>query len=326
MIGSWLILGGVIAIVGVLLVLATVLAMALHLLRPPRMTDGKAAYVLRRISPGDLGMQFEEMRLTVRDEARQNAATLQMATWWLPHPAGSDRCAVLIHGYADGKVGAIAWAPMWQSLGYNIVAVDLRAHGYSGGRHMSAGFFERHDVSQVLDQLLAEHPARMRQIVLFGVSLGAAVALGVTEMRDDIDAIVLECPYADFRNAVAAHAQIMLAPLPSLTAAAISLAERISGANFNAVRPVDLLDRTPVPALVIAAEDDPFVPHGDTEAIQDAMRRRSERGVPSEFWRVDHVTHVMGIVADPEAYRTKIGTFLQSADVPTSPTPHPSGS
>ena len=41
--------------------------------------------------------------------------------------AESDRCVVLLHGYADAKVGAIAWAPMWHELGYHALAIDLRA-------------------------------------------------------------------------------------------------------------------------------------------------------------------------------------------------------
>src|SRR5262245_33052120 len=99
------------------------LLLALMLLRPSRMTDGKAAYVLKRLSPGDLGMRFEEIRFTVRDEARPGSA-LTLAGWWIPHPAAAGKCVVLIHGYADAKVGAIAWAPTWRAMGYNICALD----------------------------------------------------------------------------------------------------------------------------------------------------------------------------------------------------------
>jgi pimeloyl-ACP methyl ester carboxylesterase len=310
MLASLLMLALIMLLVGVLLVGLTLLLMALTLLRPPRMTDGKASAVLRRISPGDLGMTFEETRFDVRDA--RTGRVLPIAAWWVPHPTARGRCVVLVHGYADGKVGAIAWAPMWQALGYHVLAIDLRAHGYSGGTFTTAGYFERHDLNQVLDQLLAERPDETRQLVLFGVSLGAAVALGTALLRDDIDALVLECPYADYLHGVKAHAAVMRTPLPSLTRVAYRLAERLCGARFDEVRPVEMLARVAVPTMVIEADADPFVPPGDRDAIERVMCERAERGLMSVYWNVSEAAHVMGIVADADEYARRIGAFLST--------------
>src|SRR5258707_11879026 len=162
---------------GLLSCAAAVFGMALSLLRPLRMTDGKATWVLQRISPGDLGLVFEDVHFIVRDE--RYGRRLRLAGWWIPAAQTSDRCVIFIHGYADAKVGAIAWAPVWHALGFNILALDLRAHGQSGGEQCTAGYFERHDVSQAIDQLRAERPLQTQRLVLFGISMGAAVAAAV---------------------------------------------------------------------------------------------------------------------------------------------------
>src|ERR1700749_4456226 len=81
--------------------------MAASLLRPARMSDGKAVWVYRRLSPGDLGLAFEDVRFQVRDP--QSDKDFRMTGWWIPHAAAGGRCVLLLHGFADAKVGAIAW-------------------------------------------------------------------------------------------------------------------------------------------------------------------------------------------------------------------------
>src|SRR5687767_6105768 len=184
---GWVILACVIVIVGVVLLIGTAWTIALSLLRPPRMSDGRALYVLHRMSPADIGLAYERITFEVRDEANRGGdGKLSMAAWWIPHASANGRCVVLLHGYADAKVGAIAWAPVWHSLGFNILAVDLRAHGESEGAHTTGGHHEQHDLEQVLDQLRAARPGDTRQFVLFGVSLGGAVALALAARRTDL--------------------------------------------------------------------------------------------------------------------------------------------
>src|SRR5690348_1814645 len=128
---------------GLILSAAVIATMAYFFARPPRMTDGKAAWLLRRLSPGDLNLPFKELRLTVCEE---RSRPLSIAAWLIPCDQ-ADQCAILLHGYADAKVGAIAWAPVWHALGYHLLVPDLRAHGESGGKFCTGGYFERHDIS-----------------------------------------------------------------------------------------------------------------------------------------------------------------------------------
>src|SRR4051812_46591822 len=105
----------ILLVMGALAAAGAVWVMARALVRPPRMTDGKALYVLKRVTPGDLGMTFEDATFTVRD--LRTGKPLKLAGWWMPYPHAQGRCVVLVHGYADGKIGAIAWAPLWHGLG-----------------------------------------------------------------------------------------------------------------------------------------------------------------------------------------------------------------
>jgi hypothetical protein len=289
------------------LLAASLLMMARLLLRPARMSDGKAAYLLKRLSPGDLGLHFQTLEFEVRDDHSQKP--IKLAAWWIAHPAARGKCVVIIHGYGDAKVGAIAWAPMWHELGYHILAIDLRAHGESEGRETTAGYFERHDLNRILDQLCAARPADTRTLVLFGISLGGAVSLAAAETRENIVAIVLDSPFTQYSHAVRAHARRMNMPFPKLIPWSIRLAQSLSGARFDDVRPIDLLTRVRCPIMVIAGGCDPFLPAEDLSLLEATMARRTD-GV-SRFWKVPEGEHVLSISTDPEAYRERIEAFLK---------------
>ena len=317
MLSAWVAFAILMLVVLALLCAGVVLGMASMLLKPPRMTDGKATYVLQRLSPEDLGLRYEPVRFEVRDAApRQSSGQagggkLKIAGWWIPPRERTGKCVVALHGYGDAKVGAIAWAPTFHSLGYGVLAIDLRAHGESSGVHSTAGFWERHDVGDVINQFRAVRPAETQSVILFGVSLGAAVAAAAAVQRDDIDAVILESPYADYRSAIAAHAEILGQPAGFLQEVGVRLAEWMSGADFDAVRPVDIIPKIPCPLMIVQAGDDPFVPPADAKRIEAAAASRPAE-LQTVYWHVPGAPHVQALAKDVAGYRRKVEAFLEA--------------
>jgi uncharacterized protein len=310
MLPRFIILALVMLGIGIALCGVMILIMAQMLLRPRRMTDPRAMILLHRLSPADLGMEFENVTFNVIDESKNTP--LRIAAWWIPTPDSRGRCAVILHGYSDAKVGGIAWAPLLRSLGFNILAIDLRAHGESGGAYSCAGYWERHDVNQVLDQIKAARPTETRQILLFGVSLGAATAAATAVMRDDLWAVILEGPFADFHTAAALHADRLGTPGPFFQDNAYRLAKWISHADFDAVRPTGTIPKIPCPLMVIQSGDDPFLTDSDHAAIRHAVESRDPTLGPSVSWELPGVHHVVGMLLDPIEYRRRIEEFLST--------------
>jgi alpha-beta hydrolase superfamily lysophospholipase len=297
---------------GVIVASAAIGLMAWGLIHPPRMTDGKAIARLHRLSPGDLGLRFESLKFGIRDEQGHE---LSLAAWWIPSATESSRCAVLLHGYADAKVGAIAWAPIFHEAGCNILALDLRAHGESDGDYTTAGFYERHDVAQVLGQLRAARPVATQQFVLFGASSGAAVALAAAAPSDefpplDIAALVLDSPYADFRQAAMANYDRLGAPGRFFQRLALRLAAAITKSNYAAVAPLSILSRVAAPILMILPDSDPVVSSEDRVRLQQAM---ADRANPLDnFWLVPNCPHLLALQKDPAEYARRVRGFLET--------------
>jgi fermentation-respiration switch protein FrsA (DUF1100 family) len=91
----------------------------------------------------------------------------------------------------------------------------------------------------------------------------------------------------------------------------VRLAEWMSGADFDAVRPVDLIPTIPCPLMIVQAGEDPFVPPADAKRIEEAAASR-----PGEwqtvYWHVAGAPHVQALSADATAYHAKLKTFLDA--------------
>jgi alpha-beta hydrolase superfamily lysophospholipase len=305
-------------VIGALASAGAILVMARALIRPPRMTDGKALYLLKRVSPADLGMTFEDVTFTVRDA--RTGTPLELAAWWMPHPNANGRCAVLVHGYADAKVGSIAWAPTWRALGFNVLALDLRAHGESEGDLCTAGYAERHDVADVCDRLRAERPNEARQIVIVGISLGATAAVGAAALRDGVaDAVVLDSPVADFRTAALTHFDLLGLPGGPIAHWAVRAGEWLAGASFEDVRTTPLITRAKCPVMVIAPGQDVFVTQGQASQVEQSVVQRGNSA--DVYLRIDDTLHLEALYADPDTYRQRLQAFVDGAFNATATAP-----
>ena len=253
-----------------------------------------------------LGLNFEDLHFNIRDE--KTGQPLQIAGWWIPHPEAHGRCVVLLHGLADAKVSAIGWAPLWHSLGFNILAIDLRAHGESGGTDFSAGYWERHDVDQVLDQLRGERPSESTHLVLFGVGVGAAVAAAAAVLRDDLAAVVLDSPPADFATAAMSHMDQLGGPGRLFQSLALFVARHLARCDYSAVRSVDLIKQISCPLMIIAPENGSAVNRLALTNLEQSLRSREREG-EDVYWQVNSA-NALAIQAEPQEYEQRLRDFL----------------
>lgn len=319
--------------------LVGVLLTAWVLLRPARMTPARALARLGFMTPGDLGISFEQQDLPITD-ARTGRA-LRLAGWWMPAPGGADSSVILIHGYADSRAGVMPWAAAFLRAGVNVLAIDLRAHGESEGAFTSAGLLEGDDVRQVVGQLRDQRPDASRHLFLAGVSMGAAVALAAADGMDDLAGVILDSPVADFYRGAERQLWLMGLAGPVVLKPGLWLVEAWLGRRFNEIRPARLVARRKCPVLAILPGSDLFLPPEDAEALSRAIERPPEgNGLatgddPSTVLPYPGTFHMQPIGFDPEGYTQALQRFCAackcnglarapvSAGPPTAPAAEP---
>jgi hypothetical protein len=109
-------------------------------------------------------------------------------------PVESARGTVIIaHGVTFSLYGSVKYIDLFRKRGWNVFLYDHRAHGRSGGRLKTYGFYEKHDLKAWVDWVTG----RGETVAVMGESYGAAVALQAAPLIPQVAFIVVDCAYSD---------------------------------------------------------------------------------------------------------------------------------
>lgn len=296
--------------IGLLTWLVAVLWTVWALMRPPRLTPARAMARIGRMSPSDLGLRFFEGE--VHPPEKRTRRSLRLVYWFMPRAVPSENTAVLIHGYADSRIGALAWAPLFIELGWNVVAVDLRAHGESGGTFTTAGIRERHDINHLINEIRAQRPQSTRNLILFGASMGATIALAAAAQRDDLAGVILDSPVADFYHGAATQLSLMGLAGKSILAPGLALVELWLGERFSSIAPARLIPALKCPVLAICPSDDPFLPPQNARELAAVIARKAAGDGISHLAHFDAATHLLSMQQNPVRYKECLNQFCDA--------------
>jgi uncharacterized protein len=213
---------------------------------------------------------------------------------------------ILIHGLAGSRADTLPAMPVLHVLGFPMLAISYRndiGAPASPDHQSHLGATEWHDVSAAA-RYATGHGAR--GIVLFGYSLGGAMAL-VTATDDPIGsqvrALILDSPILDWQATLTYQGDRhdIPGPLISITETLLAWRTGLNYAQFNQLQHEASLR---VPVLLIQGSADTIVP----PALADAFARACPGLVT--YLRVANADHVSAIDTDPAGYRQALTGFL----------------
>jgi dienelactone hydrolase len=136
----------------------------------------------RMMTPLDVQLQFKAVEFPARDG-------LTIAGWFLP--SHKRRAIIMAHGLGGAGVTMMFHAHPLVKAGYNVLMVDLRAHGISEGDTID-GVQEVNDILGAVDYLKTRLDVDADKIGVLGISLGAHTVLHAALQTDAIRALILE--------------------------------------------------------------------------------------------------------------------------------------
>ncbi len=231
-----------------------------------------------------------------------------LAGWHFENPAGGECGVVMLHGRGGTRFHILEHAPLFWSLGCDLVSVDARQHGESQGGYGTYGAREAGDTLAVVGWLAARRGLSRAQIGLFGVSYGATTALMAAAEAPDLAFVVADSAFADLPTiAYERGAQAFGAPLARLfLPASLWLAGQRADFDPWAISAEAAVRGNAPPVLLIHARADGVTHAGHSERIFAACNpgrcvlQITDWGAP----------HAVSYTFNPAAYRALLADFL----------------
>ena len=260
--------------------------LAIAAVRPPR-----APLFL---TPFDVQLPFDPVLFPSRDGT-------PLSGWWLPQPQPRG-VAVLCHGYVANRCEVLGVAIELHRMGFSCLLFDFRAHGESGGHTTTIGIREVQDALAAVDFV-----ARFGlPILLFGSSMGGAVAIMAAARDERVGAVITDSAYARLRWAADTWWEAGFGrALGKLCRPVKYLALFFTRTRLSDAEPIREIGKiAPRPILLIHGDRDHLVP------VEHAYALYQEAGEPRTLWIARGSGHVQARVDQPENYYGQVRKFI----------------
>jgi uncharacterized protein len=197
-------------------------------------------------TPDRLGLRYQDVWLTTADGVRING-------WFLPAGTNAPLTILFLHGNAGNISHRFEKLAILRDLGADVLIIDYRGYGRSEGKPDEQGTYQ--DARAAYDHLTKTLNREPRTIVVYGESLGAAVAVDLAS-KVPVRGVIIEEAF----TSVAAVGQRMFPFLPVqlLVRNKYDTLSKITGIN--------------APLLIFHSRDDEFFSMRHAERLLAAAR------------------------------------------------------
>jgi uncharacterized protein len=241
-------------------------------------------------TPESFGVDYRPLELRADDGT-------ELYSWFLPARGEARATVLFLHGNAENistHFASVAWMP---AAGFNVLALDYRGYGRSGGSPSLRG--AQLDIDAAMQALLARPDVDPKRIIIFGQSLGGALAIHYvahSAHRANVRAVVVDSPFSDYRliSKEKLAGSLITWPfqwLPSLTV----------NNDYSPQASVHAL--SPIPLLLIHGDQDAVVPSHHSQRLYDGASQ------PKDLWIVPDAGHIQSLKSAP--IRNRLTEFLQ---------------
>lgn len=234
-------------------------------------------------TPSDFAIDFEDVYFIAKDGVKLHG-------WFIS--GESNTTWIWFHGNAGNISHRLENLSLIREyLGVNIFIFDYRGYGWSEGKVSEEGTYR--DADAALVHILSRQDVDPAKIVLFGRSMGCAVAVDLA-YRNNVYALIIESPFTSISDMV--RKTVPLLPIGAFI--------RTKYDSLSKIRAVTC------PVLVIHGDQDEVVP------IEFGCRLYQAANEPKEFYTISGSGHNDTYVVGGVGYFSALSEFLGKLNKP----------
>lgn len=245
-------------------------------------------------TPKDIGLEFQPVALRASDG-------VALAAWFLPSVGAAKGTVLFLHGNAENistHIGAVHWMP---AAGFNVLLLDYRGYGRSAGVPTLPGV--QRDIDAAVRHLLARPDVDVRRLVLFGQSLGGALATWYAARgpnRNAFRAVIIDSAFSSYRDIAREKLDVHWLTRWLKWPAGLTIDDR-----FSPIRVVGEIAPTPI-LFIVGGRDEIVPPHHGERLFRQA-------GAPKTLWTFETAGHI-GALNAAEARERLVRFLAQTLD------------
>ncbi len=214
---------------------------------------------------------------------------------------------IFFHGYHGSALregnGILLYS---RKRGYNVLLVDQRAHGKSGGKTITFGIKERYDCMDWI-RYANRRFGEKTPIILTGISMGASTVLMTADLglSANVKGIMADCPYSEPKEILKTVMKQMRFPV-NVTYTSLKIGAKVFGGfDIEEHSPVEAMKNCRIPVLLIHGDEDYFVPSEMSQACYTACSSEQKRLV-----FIEGAAHGMSYCVGGELYEKEMSDFF----------------
>ena len=241
--------------------------------------------------PENHGLCYDAVEFVTRDGVRLSA-------WWFPADGSARGTVIHFHGNAGNITGHFVQTSWLPAAGYNVLCFDYRGFGASDGTVTRAGTML--DAHAAIDYVMSREDVDSARVLLFGQSLGGAVAIVAAAEREDLAGVAVDGAFSDYQDEVR-----WVLKQSWLTRGVAKLIARWGVSRGQ--DPIDCVERVaPTPLFLMHGKEDRICPW---EMSQDLYDRAGE---PKGLWLMPGAGHYEALNEMADIGRPKLLQFFRS--------------
>lgn len=221
------------------------------------------------------------------------------------------RLIIAVHGWRStwNRDFGLA-ADFWFENNCNVLFIEQRCQGDSGGEYIGFGLLERYDCKAWTEWVHERYEGKL-PIYLDGVSMGATTVLMASGLGlpESVHGIIADCgftsPYAIWKHVAENHMHLKYGPIKGVADAICRQKIQMVSDEHSTV---DALKENKIPVLFAHGTDDPFVPVEMTYENYKACK------APKRLVIVPGAAHGLSFYVEKERYAEELLKFWNDYD------------